>query len=404
LRYIFGWEFGLLTDVEAFAMGKLLRVLVIILLLASVAALVMAHILFDRREVLRGRIVTMEQGIIRFSRAIESAPAESPAVRPSFPERDISAVTAEPEPSPRRGQFWTNYQVELESMDQPIMDLSNRRRDLMSLYRMDPVTGKPVADPLTGVPRMDGPGTMQGVIDDLIKRAGEQYNTLTATRQQMRVLREELVSVIQDYNSLKNDLRTEKATVVRVEGEREEQRRLKEQALRDLAQANERARELELRINDLERDLLVLREERDTLQVRSDDQVARIATLQERITALESIRSLEGVMSEGEMVAGAARVDIPVGKKGTVISVDQKHLFVVIQLDEAFMDELVGAAVQGRLPMVELFIERGDGERRTFVTKIRVTQIKRDRNLAIGDILPEWQQMDIHVGDRVFYQ
>ena len=385
-------------------MGKLLRVLVIVLLLASIAALVMAHILFGRREVLRGRVLTMQRGIVRLARTIESAPAEAPAVRPNFPERDISPVTAEPEPTPRRTQFWTNYRVELESLDQPIMDLSNRRRDLMSLYRMDPATGRPVLDDATGTPIMDGPGTMQGVIDELITRAGDQYNSLTATRQQLRQVREELVSLIQEFNSLKNDLRTEKATVVRVEGEREEQRRQKEQALRDLEQVRQNIRELELRINDLEQEQLTLREQRDTLQIRSDEQVARIATLQERITTLEGAPTPVGMEFEGDIPAGAARVDIAVGEKGTVVSVDEKHLFVVIELDVAFMEELVGAAVQGRLPMVELYVERGEGQRRTFVTKVRLTQVKQDRNLAIGDILPDWQQMDLRVGDRVFYQ
>jgi len=388
-------------------MGKLLRFLVVVLLLASIAALVMAHILFGRREVLRGRVLTMQRGIVRLARTIENAPAEPPLVRPNFPERDVSPVTAEPEPSPRRAEFWDSYDVALESLDQPVIDLSSRRRDLMSLYRTDPVTGRPVIDDVTGTPIMEGPGTMHSVIEDVITRAGDQYNTLTATRQQLRTVREELISLIEEYNGLKNDLRTEKATVVRVEGEREEQRGLKEQALRDLEQARQLARELEQRINDLEQQQLILEEDKATLQARSDDQVTRIAALQERITALESIRTPEGrgmIPVDGEVPTGSARLDLSVGEKGRVVSVDQKHFFAVIELDEVFMEELVGASVQGRLPMVELLVERGEGEARTFVTKVRLTQVKRDRNLAIGDILPDWQQMELRVGDRVIYQ
>ncbi|MFU8780773.1 MAG: hypothetical protein ACNA71_07075 [Kiritimatiellia bacterium] len=377
-------------------MGKLLRVLVIFLLLASVAALVLAHILFERRELLRGRVETMHRGIVRFARTIESAPVEVPAIQPNFPERDLSPATPEPEPSPRRSQFWRNYQVELESVDQPLIDLTNRRRDLMTLYRID----------ASGVRITDGPGTMQGVLDDLITRAGEQYNTLTATRQQMKMVREELIAVIQEFNGLKNDLRTEKATVVRVEGEREEQRRAAETARRERDEARELARERELRIGDLEQEQLILIEEKETLLVQTQELTEEIASLNQRIVDLEQLLggARQGMVLGGDDMIGSLRIDIPVGEKGTVISVDQDHLFVVIQLDDQFMEELLGAAVQGRLPMVELFVERGESEQRTFITKVRITQVKRDRNLAIGDILLDWQQMDIQVGDRVFYQ
>lgn len=386
-------------------MGKLLRFLVVVLLLASVGALVMAHILFSRREVLRGRTLTMQRGIVRFARTLESTPPEPPAVQPSFPEKDISPVTAEPEPSPRRAQFWTNYQIELESLDQPLVDLSDRRRELMSLYRLDPVTGAPVIDNVTGTPVMDGPGTMQGVIEDVVTRAGDQYNTLTATRQQLRLVREELISLIEEFNGLKNDLRTEKATVVRVEGEREEQRRLKEQALRELDQANEQIKELNFRIADLEQEKLQLTEEKDTLLVRNEELLAKVAEQAERIEELiklERVGSAGG--SGGAILTGVARIDVPVGVKGRVVSVDPEHLFVVMEITDQFKENLIAASDDERLPLVDLLIQRGDEGRRTFVTKVRLTQLKQDENLAIGEILVDWQQMDVDVGDTVLYQ
>ncbi len=386
-------------------MGKLLRILVVVLLVVSIVALVLAHSLFSRREVVRGRVLTMQRNIIRLARTIESASPETPAVPPSFPEKDISPATADPEPNPRRAQFWSNYRVELESLDQPILDLSNRRRELMSYYRTDPATGRPVLDPDTGAPYLDGPGTMQGVFDELLTRAGEQYNLLTATRQQMRLVREELVATIQELNTTKNELRTEKGNVQRVEAEKTQLQRDAEAARRDLQLAQERSRELDRRVGDLEQEKLVLVQEKDTLTVRHQDQVELIAGLRAQIEDLRRIDGRGDVVAVGEGVApGVARVDIGTGEKGRIVSVDQKHLFVVIELDDVFVEELLGAAQNNRLPLLELMVMRPDGEKGRFITKIRLAQLRQDQNLAIADIMPDWQQEGIRVGDKVYYQ
>ena len=44
----------------------------------------------------------------------------------------------------------------------------------------------------------------------------------------------------------------------------------------------------------------------------------------------------------------------------------------------------------------------GDGSD-TFVTKVRLVQIKRDKNLGVADILTQWQQEPIKKGDVIFY-
>ena len=371
-------------------MGKLLRGLVVVLLLLSIAALVLAHILFDRREVLRARVDTMQQAIERLARTIESESPEEPAVSPDFPERDISPVTAEPEPSPRREQFWRNYQIELEESDQDLMDLSDQRSDLLTLYRVD-AQGNRISH---------GPGTMHGVIDELISRAADQYNTLNNTRQQLGMLREELVSVIEDYNEMRNQLRSEMANVVAAEEERDEYRDDAESARQELAQANERSRELELRIDDMEQEELILREELDTLQVRNEELDEEIDTLRARVSELEGMEPTE----TGDIPTGVARLDIDTGDKGTVVSVDHDYMFIVMELTDAFMEELTEAAVDGRLPLVDLYVEREEDDRRAFISKVRLIQIKRDEQLAIGDIRADWHQEDIRRGDKVVYQ
>ncbi len=374
-------------------MGKLLRVLVIFLLLVSIAALVLAHMLFNRREVLRGRVETLQSGINRVARTLETTSPESPAVPPNFPERDIAPITAEPEPSPRRGQFWRNYQVHLEEVDRPLMDLSNRRQELLTLYRVNSA----------GMRIAEGPGTMHGVLEELLTRAGAQYNTLTATRQQLRMLREELVGLIGDYNNLRNDLRTEKATVVRVSAERDEHRQAAEDTRRELAQEQQRGRELELRIGDLEQEEIILREQIETLQIRNEEQVAMIGTLRAEITRLETLGA-RGIGDAGDVMTGTARIDMEIGEKGTIVSADHDFMFVVIELTDEAIEELIEASVDGRLPLVDFYIERSVDGRRQFISKIRLTQLNRQRSLGIGEIMPDWHQESIRPGDSVVYQ
>ncbi len=390
-------------------MGKLLRVLVVLLLLVSIGALVMAHILFSRRELLKGRILTLERNVISMSRSIESEPPEPPAVPPTYPEKDISPATAEAEPNPRRTDFWADYRPELEELDNPLMDLSERRRALMSYYRTDPVTGKVVLDPDTGAPIMDGPGTMRGVLGDLLDRASAQYNLLTASRQQMRELREELVTTIEEHNALKDELRQDRATIARLEAEKAELERQLESTRRDLAFANERIEGLEQRIGDLEQEQLVLIEEKDTLEIRNQELVDTVADLRAQVKDLRRLDGGRGetvVTGEDGVATGMARVDLDPGAKGSVVSVDQTHLFLVMELDETFVEALLAIAAENdnRLPMLEMMVMRPEGDELTFVTKIRMTQLKKDQNLAIGDILSDWQQGEIRVGDVVYYQ
>ena len=73
---------------------------------------------------------------------------------------------------------------------------------------------------------------------------------------------------------------------------------------------------------------------------------------------------------------------------------------MVMELEETFLDELLSVLTDGRLPLIELLVKR-DGK---FVSKVRIKQIKRADNLAIGDILPSWQQGPIEVGDTIFLQ
>lgn len=386
-------------------MGKLLRVLVIIMLILSAAALTLASMLFIKREILKGRTQKLEQGLIRLARTLEAQAPEPPPTPATYPERDVSAVSAELLDNPTRGQFWSGYKQELESLDQPLVDLVPRRRELMSYYRIDQALNKPARDPITNLKITEGAGTTQGVIDYAIERAGEQYNLLTETRQQLRVTRVELVEAIRDLNDQKQRLRDRLVHIVELNNQIAQLNRTIEDLQRELRQVNERIDEQQRRINDLEQEKLALDEENEGLKIRNEEQRVRITELLRQIqdtTKPSDVTTGESGEPREELAIRRERIDIAPGAKGRVVSVDYHHLFVVMELDEVFVNELLNVTTDGFLPMIELLIYRGD-EAPRFVTKVRLTQLKRERNLAIADILPDWEQMPIKEGDAVLY-
>jgi hypothetical protein len=388
-------------------MGKVLRVFVVFILLLAIAALTLGSMLFAKRELLKGRTGKLEQGLLRVARTLEAA---SPAALQSpdvFPERDVSSVTAEVLESPTLGQFWSNYRQELEQLDNPLLDMNPKRRDLMSYYKINPVTSKPEPDPVTGGKIMDGPGTMQGVINEIIERSGEQYNLLTATRQQLKLTRTELVEAIKDLNQQKKTLRERLVHIVALNGEITKLNSTIADLRRELVQANERINEQQLRITDLEQEKLLLEEEKDTLKIKVEELAAAIKKIQQSGALVSGQRTDGSGTLTGRLAAGGdtegGSATIAVGAKGRVVSVDQRHQFVVMEMDAGFITELLAASVDGKFPTVDLLVQRGE-EQPKFITKVRLTQLKQDMNLAIGDILTDWQQGPIEFGDVVYYQ
>jgi hypothetical protein len=77
-----------------------------------------------------------------------------------------------------------------------------------------------------------------------------------------------------------------------------------------------------------------------------------------------------------------------------------------MEVEQVFVDEVRGAVTDGSLPMVELLIQRDnpEGGKMSFISKVRLSQLKDDKKLAIGDILPDWQQGPITAGDSVIFQ
>lgn len=391
-------------------MAKFLRVLVVFIFLLSIAALTLGIMLFSKREILKGRTYKLEEGLIRLARTLEAEPPQEPETPPPYPSRDVSGVAAEIIDNPTRSPFWDSYKQELESLDQPLVDIGTKekRRELMSYYKIDPVTSKPERDPLTNVKISEGEGTTQNVINYAIERASEQYNLLTETRQQLQTIRAELVDTITELNQKKQTLREKLVHIVELNNQIAELNRTIDGLRRELKMANDQIAEQKLRISDLEADKLALEEQVDGLEIKTAEQTEIIKELRGRLEDILNRPDTGGTIATGtgsSISKELLRGKIPPGVKGEVISVDQKHLFLVMEVNPTFAEELLTALTDGSLPMVDLLVQRDEGgPKPRFISKIRLTSLDPEKNLAIGEILPDWQQGPIQEGDSILWQ
>ena len=377
-------------------MGKVLRVLVILLAILSIAAVIFAYMNYNKREILIGRAHLLEDMFVKVAATLEAEDIpETP--QPSYPQRDISAVTSREIENPERSAFWDSYNHKYEpaATPPPMFNIgdTNHRKQLRTYYHKD-ADGKYEIDDLTGKPSMKGPDTMSTLLDQIYDRANAQYKVLTATRAELPRLREELVNTIEELNNLKQEARTDKRTIEvdkatigeleRKNGDLESKIRNKEEEIQEL---NEKVNEKDEEID----------KQKEEIQGQKDD----IKRLQEQILVLKGNRG--GVPLNNTQPALADGVLTP-GDKGKIVAVNDEWKFAVIEFSSDFVTELVGPDRSQPLPLVEVMVRRPDIEDAdaAFVTRLKLRQIIREKNLVIADILADWQQKPVAIGDVVF--
>jgi hypothetical protein len=179
-------------------------------------------------------------------------------------------------------------------------------------------------------------------LDDRTRELGETTNMLAAARQSSEEQRARADKAVNDLNT--------------VTGQRNEaQQELSQWRLFEMTPEQIRNNLSRLRTVERERD--VFTEENETL-------TRKIAELKERLWRYEGDRDVEP--------------SIPAGTKGTVVAVDPKYDFVVLNIG-------------GNQRLVEnatLLVHR-QGQ---FIGRVRVTSVQPDR--AIANVMPEWKQTD----------
>ena len=381
-------------------MRMVLRVLVVVILLLSIAALVFAVMLNGKRELLIGRTHMFEDQFRKIAKTIEAADAPD-AVQPTYVAKDISEVTSKELETPERSTFWNSYQYKLETPNLPALNLDSyeKQNQLRQYYQMKPgPDGKParVKHPVNqGEFSIEGPGTMHDLLDQVLDRAIKQNATLNKTRIELQKLREELCTTIEEFNKVKQAARADKKMV--------------EEKSKEIEGINEKHHSVDKKISGLEEEKKSLAaegaESKDTLEKNKalvDEMTKRIKDLEKQVKDL--IARQGKLIPETKVTAGDVFQGAP-GEKGKIVAVDDKLKFVVVELSDASMVELVGEQRDRSMPQVEMMVRRpgfksSAGE---FITRIKFRQVLRQKNLVVADILIDWQQSPVEINDVVFF-
>ena len=378
-------------------MGKVLRILVIIILILSIVSLVFANMLFQKRELLTKRNSVLENTVVKLAKTIENEDAEE-AAAPTV-EKDISDVTERELINPEKQSMLEGYPISLEQQNLAYVDLDNNkmRKQLRSLYVVG-ADGKYVLDDLTGKPAMKGPGTMTEVLETVLDRAKAQQAKLNKTRQELTTMREKMTVSVEEVNTLKVEGRASKKEI-KEKGEQiatlEEE---KGQLETRVAKLTQEKKELNAELADTQNEVETLNEEK--LAMEED-----LTTLRDAYEDLKKryagMKNQPNTGDGGATMAGAPSA----GDKGKIIEANDELKFAILELSNDAIVELLGAERQNRLPQLEMNVRRPGRQSAAgeFVTRIKLRQVVRGKNLVVADILTNWQQTAVEKGDVVFF-
>ncbi len=372
-------------------MGKLVRALVVVCLLLSIVALVLGMQLFGKRELLKGRAQKLESAVVQLGALIEDEAPKSTST-PQYPERDISPSTLDFLDEQEYSTFWSTYSNSYEIADAPMMNIQRRENELMTYYKRS-ADGDILKD-ARGLKVTSGAGTMQGLLDELLKKAESQYNRLNETRQELADTRADLVAANREANEAKSGyrdtlskLKEAEEDVARMQGELQV-------AQNEAAEAKEAQRALEDAITEERRQLQFVEEQKIELE-------DTVTQLKDEIAELRGQTPSEP-SAPAEQALGVEQIVVDPGIKGSVVSVNETWNFVIISLTDAALREILGDDLQGQPGAVEFMIKRNEGEDELFITKVKLQQVSRENKLAIAAIMSDWQQTGVEQGDIVF--
>ncbi len=328
-------------------MRTVLRVALILLLILSVAALIMGTMLFQQREVLKGRLQMTENTLRDVAATIEAEEADDLA------QLDLPVIRLD------RDQLRTFYQV-----------------DVMGDYVLDE-EGNRIAS---------GTGTMHELLGELRGRAAIQYNRLNDTRSALAQTRVELVDTRREMDETQEKLAQTERELEQTREQLAAARVTIETQRTEIAGLNRDKERLEGDLTEQQRQLSEMRDDIAGLREENQQYLRIMADLQDQIVKGKRLPE------EGDEpgLPGGVRT-IPPGLKGQVLLVNDAWNFVIIDLGEEDRD------IQ---PTHVLFVQRDD----QLVGKVRISEVKGDdRRLAVADIMGDWLQMPIREGDNVFF-
>lgn len=377
-------------------MGKALRGLVIVILLLSIAALVFASLNFNKRELLKARNQTMEDYIVKIAKTIEATDPEDADALDL--QKDISEVTDRELANPEKESVFENYPAKLEKANIPTMDLDgdDARLQLRALYKLDP-EGKYELG-IDGKPSRKGKGTMAESLDKVFDRAKTQQAALNKTRDELSKMRQRVEAEVGEINKLKADGRTTKKNLTETREQVAQLTTEKEALEGRVAKLTAEKKELSAELADTKNEVEKLNEEKTAL---NDELASKQQTIDELKKRLRGDQDRPQIANDNAV----AVTSLSAGDKGKIIAANDELKFVIIEFSPEAIEEMLGADRQNALPQLTMNIRRKGRQSASgdFVTRIKLRQVVRGKNVVVADILNDWQQSPVEKGDVVFF-
>ena len=329
-------------------MATFLRVMIVFMFLLTGGVLTMGIMLFSDRELLKGRILRLEEGIIAVGTTIEDGP-----------------------PTEEDGvEHW----IESQGNETYVVD----GNVLKKYFVLDPIAlqegkQKPFVDPATGLKVTKGEDTTDQELLDLLAAGSAQLDRLESTRQKLTDTRLELEDTIEKLRLMTED--------------RDRLQQELNEARSEIDRLNEVIRQKDDEIASLKRII-------EDKEAEIKEKMEEIVIIKDEL-ADQELKNKQ-LIDENERLRGIliSRPDAPKilepGKKGVIERVQTELRFVVFRYDS--QDE-------GIEPGVELVVKRVNRP----IGKIRVTRLLDGKPYAIAEILNIWRGQEILRGDEVIF-
>jgi myosin heavy subunit len=350
-------------------MNKALHVLVYVFLALAAAALWFERELSAKRAELTDRNKLQEEYIAKISKSVEQKQRSDKQTNVEI-MKDTDSTENPLDRAPNENNILDDYNASLEHGSDKFVNISDssKLRDRDSL-------------------------------ENLVESAKDQQKRLENTRAALSKLREKLEAEVSELNALKKSAREDKATIEKKKQEIEEL----ETAKKELEDDNKRIKN---DVDNLKSRITPLNDEVNTAKEETEAAKEEVAKLQEKNAQLVKRlqESIQTTPRTGDSVGGATSVDkLPFGDKGKIIRVVNEKMFVVVEFSDKTMDELKGSDRKGPMPAIEFLVKRnGPDGKPMIVGRIRIVQETSGTNYVTCDILGEWEQGPLMVGDIVF--
>ncbi len=377
-------------------MNKAVHALVYVILVVAGVALYFEMKLFEKKELLTDSNEQLRKCIVDLSSYIEAENAPQGAVLEA--KQDVSPREAREVDDPEMVNLLEKYNSQYEATNIKCLDWgSPQSAQLRRLYALDAEGNKQPDQANPGKFIMEGKDTAAELIKLIIGRAKYQKDMLKETRKELSVVRTKLQELVTDYNELPKEIRLNKIEIEKKGKEIETLTAEKAKVEDDLEKSKKEVEDLKTDIEDLKEKVKAAQDETDEWKEKHDKLEEKVKTLMDRIRNQSAVsRAVVSSVTGGGQLTN--------GDKGKIASAQNEKLFVIVQFEDAALDELIGSERNGALPPHEMLVVRpakGEGGKEKIVGKIRLRQWTPKTNFVTAEILKDWQQEPIEKNDVV---